>query len=72
MTRKVVRQSSASPTTRPSGIPSTIASALPVASRPRACACLPAGATRTASDAVIDQNTACARAMPIRLSISMP
>ncbi|MNF10903.1 hypothetical protein D3C80_2119840 [compost metagenome] len=33
-------------------------------------ACLPGGATRTASDAVIDQNTAWARAMPIRLTIS--
>ena len=39
--------------------------------RPRACACLPAGATRTASDAVIDQNTACEKATPARLRTSM-
>ncbi|MCY1454625.1 hypothetical protein D9M71_717040 [compost metagenome] len=70
--RKVVRQPRASPTTRPSGMPMTIARVVPVASRPKALACCPGGATRTASEAVMAQNTAWARAMPIRLSSSMP
>ena len=70
MPAKVMRQPSASPTTRPSGMPSTIASEVPVASRPSALAWPPSGATRTASAAVIDQNTAWARAMPMRLAIS--
>ena len=68
--RKVVRQPIASPSTRPSGMPSTIARMVPLASRPRAFACWPGGATRTASEAVIDQNTAWAKAMPKRLIIS--
>ena len=53
-------------------MPKTIASEVPVASRPRACTCLPAGARRTARDAVIDQNNAWDKAMPTRLSIRMP
>ncbi len=67
-----MRQPSSSPTMRPSGMPSTIATEVPVASRPSACGRLSAGAMRTASEAVIDQNTACARAMPMRLSINTP
>ncbi len=43
---------------------------VPVASRPSAWVCLPAGAMRTASEAVIDQNTAWAKAMPMRLATS--
>ncbi|MNM69094.1 hypothetical protein D3C81_806810 [compost metagenome] len=70
MAMKVTRQPSHSPTMRPSGIPSTIATEVPVANRPSACGRLPSGAMRTASDAVIDQNTACASAMPMRLAIS--
>ncbi len=70
MAMKVVRQPRASPTTRPSGMPRTIARVVPVASSPSALACCPGGATRTASEAVMAQNTAWAKAMPIRLSIS--
>ncbi|MNJ62632.1 hypothetical protein D3C77_584810 [compost metagenome] len=66
-----MRQPSASPTTRPNGMPMTIARVVPVASSPSALACCPGGATRTAKEAVIAQNTACARAMPMRLSNSM-
>src|SRR5690606_22532541 len=68
MTRNVVRQPIIPPITRPRGTPSTIAMVVPVASRPSACAVLPGGATRTASEAVIDQNTAWAKAMPVRLT----
>ncbi|MNV72929.1 hypothetical protein D3C71_1660500 [compost metagenome] len=71
MLRKVTRQPSASPTTRPSGIPRTIANVVPVASRPKALACWPGGATRTASDAVMAQNTAWDMAMPMRLTSNM-
>ena len=39
-------------------MPSTIANAVPVASKPSAWNALPFGATRTAKDAVIDQNNA--------------
>ncbi len=63
---KVMRQPSNCPTTRPSGRPSTIASAVPPASRLSAWAFLPGGATRIASEAVIDQNTECASATPAR------
>ncbi|MNE64350.1 hypothetical protein D3C80_1597580 [compost metagenome] len=62
----VIRQPSSCPTTRPNGKPSTIASAVPPASMLSACAFLPAGATRMANDAVIDQNTECASATPAR------
>ncbi len=68
--KKVVRQPKSCPTIRPSGSPSTIASAVPVASRLNAWARLPAGARRIASEAVIDQKMACAKAMPIRLITS--
>lgn len=61
----------ASPSTRPRGMPSTIARMVPVASSPSALAWRPGGATRTARDAVMDQNTAWARAMPMRLAISV-
>ncbi|MNT20846.1 hypothetical protein D3C72_1561650 [compost metagenome] len=67
----MIRQPSASPTTRPNGIPITIASVVPVANSPSALACCPGGATRTAREAVIAQNTACAKAIPIRLNNSM-
>ncbi|MCY1384497.1 hypothetical protein D9M69_727590 [compost metagenome] len=70
MAMKVMRQPSSSPTMRPSGMPSTIATDVPVASSPSACGRLSCGATRTASEAVIDQNTAWASAMPTRLAIS--
>jgi len=72
ITRNVVRQPMASPSRRPRGIPSTIARDVPVASRPRACTCLPSGARRTARDAVIDQNSAWDKAMPTRLTINRP
>ncbi|MNR54798.1 hypothetical protein D3C85_1750510 [compost metagenome] len=52
-------------------MPRTMARVVPVASRPSALACWPGGATRTASEAVMAQNTACARAMPIRLTSNM-
>jgi len=68
--RNVVRQPSHSPTIRPSGMPSTMAMEVPVASRLSATAFLPGGATRTASEAVMDQNTACDSAMPMRLTMS--
>ena len=67
-----MRQPMASPSRRPRGIPNTIANDVPVASNPRACTCLPSGARRTARDAVIDQNNAWDKAMPIRLTISKP
>ena len=70
MAKKVVRQPKYCPTMRPIGRPSTIASAVPVAIRLSACARLPAGARRIASDAVIDQNTAWAKAIPTRLMTS--
>ncbi|MNE75393.1 hypothetical protein D3C80_1715490 [compost metagenome] len=72
MAMKVVRQPSASPSTRPSGMPKTMARVVPVASRPKALTCLPGGATRTAREAVIDQNTAWATAMPTRLASNIP
>ena len=50
-------------------MPSTMATEVPVASKPRACARLSAGATRTASEAVMDQNTACDTATPRRPTI---
>ena len=72
ITTKVVRQPIASPSKRPRGTPITIASDVPVASKPSACTCLPSGARRTASDAVMDQNSAWDNATPIRLSNRMP
>ena len=72
ITKNVVRQPIASPSSRPSGIPKTIASEVPVANKPSACTCLPSGARRTANDAVMDQNSAWDNATPIRLSIRMP
>ncbi|MNT35212.1 hypothetical protein D3C72_1712330 [compost metagenome] len=69
--QNVVRQPSQSPTTRPKGIPITMASVVPVASMLSACAFLPTGAMRTASAAVIDQNTACDSATPMRLAMSI-
>ena len=71
MAMKVVRQPSSSPTTRPSGMPSTMATDVPTASRLSACAFLPAGARRTASEAVMAQKTACDKATPTRLTSSM-
>ena len=68
MSRKLTCQLKYWPMTRPSGIPITIAITVPVLSRPKAWLPLPCGATRTASEAVIDQNTACVSAIPIRLS----
>ena len=58
ITAKVTRQPNSCPISRPSGKPSTIANALPIANKPIACVCLPFGATRKVSAAVIDQNTA--------------
>ena len=52
---------------RPRGKPKTIASAVPVAIKLKACARFPAGAIRIARDAVIDQKIACAKATPMRL-----
>ena len=49
-----------------------MASDVPVANNPSACTCLPSGARRTASEAVIDQNSAWDNATPIRLSNRMP
>ena len=72
ITKKVVRQPIASPSKRPRGIPKTMASDVPVANNPSACTCLPSGARRTASEAVIDQNSAWDKATPIRLSNRMP
>ncbi|MNQ60742.1 hypothetical protein D3C85_750340 [compost metagenome] len=72
MAMNVVRQPSASPNTRPSGMPRTMARVVPVASRLKALTCLPGGATRTAREAVIDQNTAWATAIPARLASNMP
>ncbi|VEW10426.1 Uncharacterised protein [Moraxella caviae] len=63
---KVVRQPKYCPKIRPSGKPSTVASAEPVASIPKALVCLPFGATRTTRLAVIDQKTACESATPAR------
>ena len=68
--RKVIRQPKYWPIMRPIGIPNTIASAVPVAIRLSACARLPGGAMRMASADVIDQNTACAKAIPMRLITS--
>ncbi len=67
-----MRQPIISPITRPRGTPSTMARVVPAAIRPRAWASRPAGAMRTARDAVIDQNTAWARAIPTRLITSTP
>lgn len=67
---KVIRQPKYWPIMRPIGIPNTIASAVPVAIRLSACARLPGGAMRMASADVIDQNTACAKAIPMRLITS--
>ncbi|MNW10634.1 hypothetical protein D3C71_2078880 [compost metagenome] len=71
MAMKVVRQPSNSPTTRPSGTPSTMATEVPTASRLSAWAFLPSGARRTASEAVMAQKIACASATPTRLTSSM-
>ncbi len=67
--KNVARQPKNCPTTRPRGSPNTVAKAVPVANNPRAWAFLPAGATRIAKDAVIDQNTAWDNATPIRPAI---
>ncbi|MNN66466.1 hypothetical protein D3C81_1820450 [compost metagenome] len=53
-------------------MPRTMARVVPVASRLKALTCLPGGATRTAREAVIDQNTAWATAIPARLASNMP
>ncbi|MNV98627.1 hypothetical protein D3C71_1939060 [compost metagenome] len=51
-------------------MPSTMAIDVPTASRLKACAFLPSGARRTASEAVMDQKMACDKAMPTRLTSS--
>ena len=67
----VIRHPSHCPIIRPNGSPSTVASALPMDSSPKALVCRSLGATRTTRLAVIDQNTACASAINARPANSM-
>ena len=66
ITPNVVRQPQYCPNTVPMGTPNTVASDEPVMIKLKALACLPLGASLTAMGMVIDQNTACAAAMPKR------
>ncbi|GAA7344521.1 hypothetical protein MLS210_10150 [Helicobacter pylori] len=50
----------------PSGNPKIIANELPSANNPKACCFLPMGATRMTKEAVMDQNTEWAKAIPAR------
>ena len=59
---KLTRQPALWPSSLPSGMPSTIASVVPITSSPKALCWRPLGAIRTASEAVTDQNSACASA----------
>ncbi|GAA9625753.1 hypothetical protein HpVa144_13940 [Helicobacter pylori] len=66
ITPKVERQSRICPMILPSGNPKIIANELPSANNPKACCFLPMGATRMTKEAVMDQNTEWAKAIPAR------
>lgn len=69
--RNVMRQPTYSPTTRPMGRPTTIATDEPVAIVLSPSVLRPSGTVRTASGGAIDQNIEWAHATPMRESISV-
>ena len=66
----VMRQPTARPTMRPSGMPKVIAIELPVATRPMATGPCSSPTTRTANGEATDQKMACAQATSRRANTS--
>ena len=69
--KKVIRQPTCNPITRPKGNPTIIAIDVPVIIKPNAIERRPSGATRTARGETTDQNMACAQATPTRETINI-
>ena len=72
MSWKVALHPTISPTARPRGSPTIIATDEPVTIRLKAIERFPSGATLTANGVTIDQKIECAQATPILENISIP